>query len=193
MRAYDVALFVHLLGAITLFVAFGIMQRGGVRVRRAETLDHVRLWLGLLKTTPAMFPAAFVMILVAGLYMTAEAWTFTTPWVVVALVVVAVMIVVGIGVIGRGLNRMEAAAAAVGEGSLPPELRKLIWNPVTWLSVFALNGMAIGTLWLMAAKPGWVASVAVVLGLAMVGMLVGLIIVRRESSTRERTDLSVSE
>ncbi|MGH2820322.1 MAG: hypothetical protein ACRDJ5_06690 [Actinomycetota bacterium] len=182
MRVYDIALFIHLLGVVTLFVALGIMQRGGARVRRAETSEHVRLWLGLLQTTPNMFPGAFAMILIAGLYMTVEVWTFTTSWVVVALVGVAVMVAVGVGVIGRGLNRMGAGVADVGEGSLPAEVRELIADRATWVSVFALNGLALGILLLMATKPGWTQAIAVPIAFAAAGGTVGTAVIRREKA-----------
>jgi hypothetical protein len=182
MRAYDVALFIHLLGAITLFVAFGIIQRGGARVRQAQTLDHVRLWLDLLRTTAPMFPAAFVMILGAGLYMTADVWTFTTAWVLVSLVAVAVMVVVGAAVVGRGLNRMGAAVAIASEGSLSPELRTAVLDPITWISSFALNGLALGSLWLMATKPAWGQAIAVPIAVAAAGAIAGAVVVRRDTS-----------
>lgn len=151
MRAYSVALFVHLLGVVTFFIAIGITQRGGARVRQADTVEHVRLWLGLMQTTRGTWPASIGMILGAGLYMTADSWSFKTPWIATALVGVAVMLLGGLLMVGRRIGRM--AALSVDADSLTPPLAKLIAAPTTWMSVSALNGMALAILWLMAAKP----------------------------------------
>jgi hypothetical protein len=180
MRAYDIALFIHLLGAITFFIAIGIMQRGGARVRGAQTVEHLRLWLGLVQTTQRMFPSAIVMLLGAGVYMTIDVWTFETPWVMVSLVALVTMTAVGTGIVGRRFSRIEAAAKAAGDGSLPPQLGGLIAEPITWGSLSALNGAAIGIVWLMATKPGWAVSISVVLGLALIGALIGLALARRD-------------
>jgi hypothetical protein len=179
MTAYNVALFIHLLGAITFFLAIGITQRGGAGMRRAESVEHIRWWADLVQTTQRMWPAAIIMLLGAGLYMTFDVWTFTTPWIVVAIVGLVLVIVVGTAVAGRRLEKIHAAAEAAGGGSTPPELRRLIDDPVTWLAISANNGAALGILWLMAAKPGWAWSITVVTGLALIGGLVGSAVLRR--------------
>jgi uncharacterized membrane protein len=147
-------MFIHLLGMIAFFIGFGLLQRVGARARQAETVEHLRMWLGLMQTTRSMFPSAVVMLLVTGLYMTADAWTFGTSWVVVALVAVAVMSVMGIGVVPR-FRRINAAAETAPDGPTSSELRKLVADPVAWASVSAPNGAAMGVVWLMATKPGW--------------------------------------
>jgi hypothetical protein len=91
------------------------------------------------------------------------------------------MVVVGNATIDRKLSRMGAAAVSASGDSLPPEVRQLIADPVTWVSVFALNGTAMGTLWLMATKPGWVQAIAVPLALTVGGAIVGQVVIRRPS------------
>ncbi len=179
MRAYDVALFIHLLGVITLFLAMGLLQRGGARIRQAETLEHLRLWLGLVQTTRGMFPAAVVMLLATGLYMTADVWTFETPWVVTAIVGLLGIAILGALLVGRRFARIGRAAGTAGEGPVPPELARAIEDATPWVALSANNGAAIGILWLMATKPSWTGSIAVVVVLALVGALVGFASVRR--------------
>ena len=69
MTLRSIALFVHLLGLITLFSGFAVAQRGGAQLRRARTVEQVGLWIGLLQQAPAMFTAGAIMLLVSGLYM----------------------------------------------------------------------------------------------------------------------------
>jgi hypothetical protein len=101
MSSHGVAMFVHLLGVITLFGGIGLQQRGGTRLREATTVGEVRLWLGLLRPTGRMLPAAVVILLASGLYLTAEEWTLATPWIATATVTVLAMAAVGAGMLGR--------------------------------------------------------------------------------------------
>jgi hypothetical protein len=182
MVTYNVVLFVHIVGVATLFAAFGAMQIGGSRVRHAQSVEQAGLWLGLLRVAGSLFGVAFLLILAAGLYMTVDVWTFSTPWVDVALVGVGIMIVLGGGVVARGLGKMGAAVAAADPGPLSQRLRDVIADPVIWASNFMAMGIAVGNLWLMTNKPGWVESVIVVVALALIGAGLGLAASRRSAA-----------
>jgi uncharacterized membrane protein len=179
MTIYEVALFVHLLGVITLFIAFGIGQRAGQRARQAESVEQLRLWMSLIQTTGTMFPSAWVMILAGGLYMTADVWSFDTPWVVVALVSVLVMAIVGFAVPGRQLREVGMAAGSADAGPLSPELKALLARPALWTVMTASNAVSLGILWLMVSKPGWVASILIVVVLAVIGAAGGSAMTKR--------------
>jgi hypothetical protein len=166
-----VALFIHLLGVITLFIAIGLLQRGGAGLRTAATIDEMRLWLSLLATTRRMFPTALVLILVSGLYMADQIYGFSEPWIAVAIVTLLIMGGLGGGVVGRGLAAMGRALA--GGDARSSDVAGLVANSATWIAAAALAGMALGVLWLMSVKPGWVQSIAVVVLLGVVGALVG--------------------
>jgi hypothetical protein len=173
VSAYTVALFVHVLGVVTLFVAIGLQQRGWTQVRSAGSLEHLRLWLGLVRSSQNLYGPAIILLLAGGLFMAGKAWSFTTSWIVVALAGLGVMIVAGILVVGRRFAAIESAASAADEGPVPPDVARRIAEPGAWVCMFALNGVAVGILWLMTNKPGWVVSVAVVAGLAAVAGAAG--------------------
>lgn len=166
MNSYNVALFVHVLGVVALFVAIGMQQWGGAQVRGAATLEHLRLWLRLVNRSQSLYGPAIAGLLLGGLFMAGKAWSFTTPWIVVALVGLAAMIVLGILLVGRRFAAIEAAAKASGHGPVPADVARLITRPGAWAWMYALNGIAIGILWLMTNKPGWAASLAVVVVVA---------------------------
>lgn len=178
----SVALFIHLMGVITLFIAMGLVQRVGIRMRAAETIGELRLWLSLMKTTGSMWPSAFAFLLLSGLYMTNAAWTFQTPWIVTGIGSLILIGVVGGAVVGRGFASLGKQAASAGE--LTADLRSRVNNPGLWIGATALNGMAMGVLWLMVNKPGWVQSLGVVVVLGLVGAAAGAIMTRRSGGQR---------
>jgi hypothetical protein len=173
VNSYNVALFVHVLGVVALFVAIGMQQWGGAQLRGAATLEHLRLWLRLVVRSQSLYGPAIAVLLLGGLFMAGKAWSFTAPWIVVALVGLAAMIGLGILVVGRRFAAIEAAAKATGEGHVPADVARLIARPGVWACMSALNGIAVGILWLMTNKPEWAASIAVVVVAAAAAGIAG--------------------
>ena len=50
MTPYTIALFLHVTGALGLFVAIGLEWISLPRLRRAASVEHARTWLGVLGT-----------------------------------------------------------------------------------------------------------------------------------------------
>jgi hypothetical protein len=179
MNAYNIALFIHLLGVITLFIAFGLLQRVGAKVRTAESVSELRLLMSFIEPTARMFPAAFILLLAGGLYMTDRLWSFTTSWVVVALVSLALLTAAGSGFVGVRLARLGRSVAEIPDGPLSASVRDAARDPALWAVLSGQNGAAMGLLWLMVAKPGWTASIVVVVALALIGAIIGTAAARR--------------
>jgi hypothetical protein len=187
MTAYEVALFAHLLGVVTLFAAIALVETAGARLRRAASVEHVRLWVDLTRSAAPLFPVALVTVLGSGLFMTADSWTFTTPWVVVATATVVVLGGIGGGVQGLRLAGIGRTAAAAQDGPVPQHLAELIAAPALWVAIVTPDVATLGILWTMATKPGWTGSIVAVAGLAIVGALAGYIIGgRRRNLSRSR-------
>ena len=178
MSAYNAALFVHVLGVVGLFVAIGVQQWGGAQVRRAVSVEQLRGWLGLVGASERVYPASIALLLAGGFFMAGTTWSFTTPWIAVGLTGLVAMIVLGILVVGRRFAAIERAASAGGAGAVPKEVARLIERRGLWGWLFALNGTAVGILWLMTNKPGWIGSIVVVAVVTAVSGVVGAVTAR---------------
>ena len=93
MNVYSIVLFLHIVGALGLFVALGIELLTLSRLRAAGTADQAREWLSALGSIRVIGPIALVTILLPGLYMAATS-TGWQGWNVAAL---GAMIVVFLG------------------------------------------------------------------------------------------------
>lgn len=173
----SVTLFVHILGAVALFTAMGMVQAVGTRIRTASDIHELRLWLGLMKSTGVLWPASFGTILLSGLYLAGTGWSFATPWIVTAIGSVVVMGAVGGGMVGRSFASLGQRAGRSSQ--LDGELIARVNQPGLWAATTALNGMAIGVLWLMVNKPGWGESLIVVVLLGLLGAGAGARLARR--------------
>ena len=180
MLAYNLALFIHFIGLISVFGGFVIVARAGSRLRAASDMDQVRTWLALLTTTGPMFGAGYGMLLLSGIYMTATRWRGAHPWLVVAVLSLLVIWIVGGVIVGRHVRAMNVAAAAETRASVSRELAVQIANPSLWRTVGALNGIAMGVVLIMTVKPGWLGSLAVALIAAGIGAALGAATTRRD-------------
>ena len=173
MDLYGLALFIHILGVITLFSAFVLVQRVGIQLRAAETVEQVQSWMRILMPVKNMFASASILMLVTGLYMTWRVWTWETPWVVVGIATVVGLMGLGNTLAGPSLRKIGMTAGKSQPGPLPEELRAAVREPKLWIVMNGNNAAALGAIWIMTNKPGWVASVAIVVGLWIAGAAMG--------------------
>ena len=168
MSVYPIAVFLHVVGALGLFVAMGLEWVIVARLRLAETAAQAREWLGLLGVIRWLSPGSMAAILLAGIYMAATVWG-GVGWIVVALV--ALLLLPPLGALTlRRLPRIAQDMA--GEtGPLSVARRQQLGDPLLQVSIQVRTAIALGIVFLMTNKPDALGSaaaigVAVVLGLA---------------------------
>lgn len=169
MTSYSIALFLHIVGALGLFVALGLEWVGMVYLGRASTAEQAREWLGVRGWVIRLGPASMALILLSGFYLMATSWGLK-GWIVVALASLVLIAILGATLTGLRLGPIERAAAAE-RGQMSPALRQRLGDPLLWTSITTRTAIALGIVFLMTIKPDLVGSsitigIAVVLGLA---------------------------
>ena len=169
MTFYSVALFLHVVGALGLVAAVSLEWTSLLHLRRAETAEQSREWLRVVAGLRRVYPAAFVLILLSGFYMTATAWG-GTAWIGVALAVLLLLALVGATLTGVRMPAIGRAVAAEA-GALSPALRHRLRDPILWTSMQTRAALVLGIVFLMTVKPDLggallAIGVAAVLGLA---------------------------
>ena len=71
---YDLALFLHILGAFGLIAALTFEAIGLRWLRRAFRKEDALVWFGLSRLVQRLAPASLGLILVTGLYMMVTSW-----------------------------------------------------------------------------------------------------------------------
>src|SRR5256885_5117495 len=107
MTDYTIALFLHIVGALGMFVALAFEWVAWAGLRRSAAVQEARGWLGLLGLVRRVGPASLGLILVAGLYMTATVVGWTA-WILVPLASFVVIAALG-GISNRSLPAIERA------------------------------------------------------------------------------------
>jgi hypothetical protein len=169
MNFYSIALFLHIVGALGFFVAFGLEWTSWLYLRRATTITQAREWLGVLGLLRRVGPVSMGIILLAGFYLMATAWG-GTAWIGIALAAMVLIAVLGGVLTGRRVAGIGQALAAESE-TLSLAFRQRLNDPLLETSLKVRVAIALGIVFLMTAKPALegallTLSAAVIVGLA---------------------------
>ncbi len=184
MTFYSLALFAHIVGVLGLLIAIGLVWISILWLQRAQTMAQVRERISLASFQERLLPAASVLLLLAGIYMTVNIWGWKTPWIDVSLAALVVMGTLGGAVINRRLKaiRIASSMAEAPAGSIPAELKRQITDSVLWTAVQTNGFTALGAVFLMTIKPDLVGSlISLVLSLVL-GMVSALLWHPREAT-----------
>lgn len=178
MNTYHYVLYVHLL---SLFIGIGagaVLLTCLFQLRAARTLEQAVPWGMVAGKVGKLFPVAILGLFGTGAYMTSDFWTWSTPWIDVAIAVLVLLFVQGAGVAERTAHKLQAAMRANGPGPLGPEAREMTVHPGLWVVEFSNVAMVFAVVWNMTQKPGWGGSIAAVLVAYAVGAVTAVLIKR---------------
>lgn len=167
---YKIALFIHVVSVLALFAAIGLELTELAALRRALTVEHVRAWARETAFVGRVFPLSAVVILATGIYMVAASWGANAAWAAVSLLALVILGALGGAINGKRMEAIHEAAEAAPAGAVPAALRRQIADPVLRTSVQTMTAVALGIVYLMTIKPGWLGSVLTLLVAAGLGV-----------------------
>jgi hypothetical protein len=184
MTLYQLLVFLHVLGAVGIFVALGIETISLGRLQSAATPVDARVWMGLLKLPGRLGPIAMLTTLVAGMWMMAQVWGYQ-PWIVSAFVGLVGMAALG-GVISlRGARRLRVALAGETGPELSDAFRSIRSGTALTASLRLRIAIGIGILGLMTIRPGATGSWLILAAAAVSGLVASIPFTARRSRLAE--------
>ncbi len=171
MNAYSIALFLHIVGALGMFVALGLEWTGLWQIRSAMTPQQVGGWMRILKSVRKFGFASMLTAVITGLYMMVTAWG-AEAWIIVTVGSLALMIALA-QVLTAPRMMAIGRALATEKAPLSQTFYSLAHHPLLWISIQTRVAIALGIIFLKIAKPDWGGSlitigIAIVLGAASV-------------------------
>ncbi len=171
MSIYTLALFVHIVGAIGVFVGVSVWLFAAAALRRTQYIWQVRALTSLIQPSGNLAVVSILLLGVSGFYMARTAWGVEATWIIVATVSFLLLAPFGVFVIDPRLRTLAKAAAAAPDGPLPAALALRTRDPLVGIGLCIYIGVLLGIVFLMTNKPSLVDSiiamvVATVLGLA---------------------------
>jgi hypothetical protein len=181
MHWYTIALFLHVTGAISLFVAYGTLLFGTAALRRATRVEEVRAIARPLvagrrigrenvSVIGAVGTGGAVLLIVTGLGMALSGWSLRLGWIEVAIAGVALVAPLGPFVIGPRLDAIASAADQVPDGPLPVALDARIHDPLLVTALQAGAAILLGIVFLMTNKPTLVDSSIALAAALVIGL-----------------------
>jgi hypothetical protein len=171
MNAYSIALFLHIVGAVGIFVALGLEWTSLWQIRSATTPQQVGGWMRILKGVRKFGFASMLTTVVTGIYMIVTVWG-GEAWIIVTVGSLVLMIALAQVLTAP---RMAAIGRALVAEKVPlsQTFHSLANHPLLWISLQTRVAIALGIIFLKIAKPDWVGSlitigIAIVLGAASV-------------------------
>jgi len=164
MTLYSIALFLHIVGALLLFVTLTVEGIAIRQVRRAATIEAARGAAALLRLNRIVGPLSALGVLIPGLYMMATNWGWVA-WIAVALVSWLAIAVLGAvsGVRILALDRSQALLTGIR-------------NPTFLISWSTRAGIALGVVFLMTVKPGAAVALLAILLAAAAGAALAMVL-----------------
>ena len=183
MNYYLIVKFIHIVGALGIFVALGVEWLTLWHARQASTSEQARERMSVSNSARRLGMPSMLLTLLSGIYMTAAVWG-PIPWVLVALAALVLLVV-----LAMALTRSRMAAIGqslkADNGPMSPGLHNLLNDSLLWLSMRLRSSLALGLVFLMTVKPTLAGSL-VTMGVAIgLGLLLSLPIPGRATLQKE--------
>jgi uncharacterized membrane protein len=153
--AHDIALFLHLLGVITLMAGIAIAAVAHARARTADSAEAVVVLLRLARTGVLLAAPAALVVIGAGAWLVSlDHLGWDTGWLRSAIGVFIVSLLLGAAGGRRPRQARELAEQLRRDGQRPNDaLRALLDDRASLLANVASGVAMLVVLWLMVAKP----------------------------------------
>jgi uncharacterized membrane protein len=151
----DIALFLHLLGALTFTAGIVVAGIAFESARRRQRPDEIALLLSLTRFGVLLVASGGLLLLGFGLWLVDLADVgYDAGWVQAAIALFAITVILG-GLGGQRPKRARLLAARLAEEGAPPnaELRRLLDDRLSRVVNYSSGALVLAILALMAFKP----------------------------------------
>ena len=176
MTLYSIILFLHVAAVLVLFASLSFEFLSLSHLRQASDPGDVRRWVDPVPGVPLMAMASILVVLVSGIYLAVRMAAFNLAWPKVTII--ALLLVAPFGALtGKRMRVIRRSSAEAT--TMQPELLKRLQDPFLKISLGVRTVVFLGIVLLMAAKPEFRQSVAIVVGSVVLGFLLSLVAWRR--------------
>jgi hypothetical protein len=173
MTVYTVVLYSHLLGTIALFMGYGMEWTASALFSKASTTEQVRAWLRVFRVSPPLSGAGLGVLLLSGGYLASLSGAMKQGWIPATLLAIGAALLLGFALILPRMGKIRTALPSQNE-PVAADLKERLADPLLLTAIRVRVLVAVGIVYLMAAKLPFGPSL-VALGVALAaGVLVSL-------------------
>lgn len=169
---YTISLYLHIVGALTLFFAVGIEWMCLINLRKSETRENVFTWLNYFSVLKKIFPISFFLLLIPGIYMMTEIW-MNAAWAIFGIIGLLSLSISGSILSGKKMIAIKKEAAKSEDEFPLSKLLQKVKDKYFWNSFLIRGFVAVGIVFLMTFKTNFVDSVIVLAVSILLGYITG--------------------
>jgi len=181
MTVYTVVLYAHLLGAVAFFIGQGIEWIASSLFRGASSTEQVRAWMRVFNVSPPLSGIGLGVLLLSGGYLASRSGAMKQGWIPATLLAIGIGVLLGIVLISPRMNKIRKTLPSLNE-PVSAELRSRLTDPVLLSAIRIRFLLAVGILYLMAAKMPFTPSLLVLLVAFAAGLLFSASLWRRPAA-----------
>ncbi|MEH7415533.1 DUF2269 family protein [Neobacillus drentensis] len=189
---YSIVLFLHIIGAVVMFVAVGITLLAMISMLHSKTTDTLRNWAALAVKLDGLLPFSVILILVPGFYLVFSSWGFGNAWIDLSLALLIIMTFMGPAINLRRLKAILHAANAEKNQSPSTVLLEKVRDRVLWNSVVIMTMLAFAIVFMMTVKVSMMGAIISVVVAIILGFIAANMLLSRNSITIASTDKKTS-
>jgi len=178
MNVHAVVVYSHLLGALALFIGYGIEWTASSLFRNASSTEQVRAWLRVFKVSPPLSGAGLGILLLSGGYLAYLSGSMKQGWIPATLLAIFVALVLGFALILPRMTQIRKLLPSLNE-PISTELRARLSDPLLLSAIRIRVLLAAGIVYLMAAKTPFAPSLLALAAALVLGFLFSLPVLRR--------------
>jgi len=172
MNLYSLFIFLHIVGAVGLFLGLGMEGTIYNFFKRADTTKQAMNLSGSLLLLRITFSVSTVLLLLSGIYMVIELWGWV-PWVIIGLILVVILSGSG-SMTGKKIAGVLMSLSKTDE-LLPADFTQKLSLPFLIKSFKIKILLVIGTIFIMTMKADWVISIVTIIAAFIIGLLISAI------------------
>jgi hypothetical protein len=182
VTVFAFVLFFHLLGAVSLFIAYGIEWTASALFRNASSTEQVRSWLRVFKVSPPLSGIGLGTVLLSGGYLAYLSGAMKQGWIPATFIAIFIALILGIALILPRMKRIRTALAS-GNEAVSAQLRERLSDPVLLTAIRVRVMVVAGIVFLMAAKIPLLSSLIAIAAAIILGLIFSVSTWRRMPTT----------
>jgi len=167
---YGYIVFLHLAAMAFLFIGYGLEWTGTAFLRKATTAQAARSGLGTYRVSLPMSGPALLVLILSGGFLAGVTGASKEGWILATALGIVVALFLGFTMVMPRMKRIKASLPA-GDGPLSAEALDKVQDGVLVTLIRVRAFIALGIVYLMTLKPTLIASLAVLFGAIVLGIL----------------------
>jgi len=183
MNLYSLFVFLHIIGAVGLFLGLGMEGTILNFFNRADTIKQAIGLKGSMILLRITFSISTVLLLLSGIYLVIELWGWA-PWVIIGLILVVILSGSG-SMTGKKIGGVLMSLSKTDE-LLPADFKQKLSLPFLIKSFKVKILLVIGTIFIMTIKTDWTFSIVSIIVAFLIGLLTSSIGKNKTASVKEK-------